>query len=250
MGVKVDSPYKPWEKLGIGDPGVLIYTMARVGTNTTRYTLEQMEIQVSTSHYSVQDEQEFGLDPYGYFDQIRVDREREWKIISLMRDPIARNISTFFWSIKKYYDRHPQTFDPRMIKAFTENYPFHDTPITWFERELIPFLDFNIYEHPFDREAGFTIYDTPYAQLLLLKTEQLTEVGAEAFSTLFEKPCDEIVHRSHGSKRFSGGAFRDFHDRAKFSKEYLDRMYDNDHVRYFYTEEEIEDFRKKWSKLS
>jgi len=206
-----------------------------------------MELQVSTSHYSVQDEQEFGLDPYGFFDQIRIDREREWKIISLMRDPIARNISTFFWSIQKYYNEHPQTFKPQMVTAFLENYPFHDTPITWFERELVPFLDFNIYEHPFDKAAGYTIYDTPYAQLLLLRTEQLTEIGSEAFAKFFDRPGVEVKHRSYGAKRFSGGAYKDFHEKAKFSKEYLDRMYDNDHVRYFYKEDEIQAFREQWS---
>ena len=110
--------------------------------------------------------------------------DRRWKIITLVRDPVARNLSQFFYSIGSYIpfidDRSQlQREDVHELKSiFLDNFPNHTLPIEWFDGELRAVFGYDILSKPFDHKAGYAIHD----HILALRVEDINRVGPSALS--------------------------------------------------------------------
>ena len=148
------------------------------------------------------------------------------KIITAVRDPVARNISAKF------------EFDRLNL---------HDEmPFTWFDDYILHYLDIDVYATPFNRKEGWKIYDD---RLLVIRTEDLTDKLAIALSDFLEVPASRFVvgHRGNGKEKF-GLEYEKYLAEAKFDKELLDWHYDTKYAKHFYYVRELKEFRKKWSK--
>jgi hypothetical protein len=155
-------------------------------------------------------------------------------VVSIVREPIARNISAFFWHIDKYYTGDAQRYTPTMAKAFVDNYQHHFA-LEWFNRELIPFLDFDVYKYPFDHEKGYSIYYPELAELMILRTEDLDRAASEAIEDFFGLADQVIGHENPTTLKPHGEAFLEFHERARFPREFVERMYSSKYAQHFYT---------------
>ena len=80
----------------------------------------------------------------------------------------------------------------------------------------------DIFAEPFDREKGFDICRDDF----------------------------KLVPANIAAEKDIADIYRSVQDNLKESDAYLDFCYkDNDRIRYFYTDEEIDAFDKKWRKL-
>jgi hypothetical protein len=57
-----------------------------------------------------------------------------------------------------------------------------------------------------------------------------------------------LKHKNDGSKKWYSDLYASFKERHYLNEEELRFYYDNDVVRHFYTDEQIEQFKSKWSK--
>jgi len=238
-------------KMCLANPTVLIYQMGRVGSNTIRTLVESWDQPVYHTHTIMCEEGEFGKPSPEFNLSMELHKqENPWKIISLVREPIARGLSAFFWQIKKYYSGNTQTYRAEMLKAFIEKYPQEHT-IRWFDKELIPFLDYDLYTTvPFDKEKGYMLYTTPLADLLILQTEMLNVKSKDALEEFFQRSLNhDVVEEGKSMGKPYGGAFQTFHEKVVFPKPFVDQLYSDKYVTHFYSERMIEEFKKKWFRL-
>ncbi len=92
----------------------------------------------------------------------RVIASKEWKIITLVRDPIARNISSFFEeNMMGLYDPHfyeryrqGQAQISDFIQTFFDKYP-HYLPLRWFDLEIKAVFNIDVFQDPFDFERQY-----------------------------------------------------------------------------------------------
>lgn len=178
-----------------------------------------------------------------------------WKVISLVRDPVARNISSFFHVLdfrvgfgfdERSASTPPDRLQEELVTAFRE-YDGHDEPLDFFDEELHAVLNWDVYEHEFDPGRGYGIYAAPGMDVLILRLEDLNRVAAKAFHEFLGLPDFRLVPSNRAEEKSYAAAYERFRREARFDDEYLDRMYGSRFARHFYSEQELLRFRNRWS---
>ena len=122
--------------------------------------------------------------------QLQLKRPR-WKVITLVREPVVRNISGFFESVEylipDFYGRleKGQLSLDELSHSFIHDYKFHDIPLHWFDIELKAALGIDVFASSFPIDKGFAMYESVKADLLLLRLESLSDCYDEAFRQFF-----------------------------------------------------------------
>lgn len=182
----------------------------------------------------------------------RGNRYRPWKLVTIFRDPVARNISEFFLSIEDYIpdfarlDHQGRLDHAQLLETFLEKFP-HEQRLGWVERELETVFDLDVYGQAFARQGGFQVIRAEGVDLLILKIEHLNQSFQAAFRDFLGIEVPELAHTHITEQDPTRAMYRDFVRGAVLPSSYLDRMYDTDFAGHFYTPEEIAAFRRKWS---
>ena len=179
----------------------------------------------------------------------------QWKIVSLVRDPIARNISAFFQTLnlefpefdyeKKIGSVKSETLVKELIPLFWEKFN-HDFPLTWFDTEMKSVFNVDVFASDFPEASGYKIYTQGKADLLLFKLETLEKCAPRAFNCFLGIKNFELLKANEAQEKKYYNVYRQFLDNITFPASYIDRMYKSKYVRHFYSEAEIETFRDKW----
>ncbi len=189
------------------------------------------------------------------YDKLRKMREsgKRCKVISLVRDPIAINLSGFFqqnrwWpdDLKALCNDGPSTECLDALRdRFTEWYP-HDTPLTWFDMEMEPVFGIDIYATPFPKAQGYQIIHGDFADLLLIKLEKLNECGDVAMGEFLGREPLPLVQANTAEDKWYSPLYAAFKQSAGLPTDYLDHMYTSRHATHFYTADELQAFRRRW----
>lgn len=181
---------------------------------------------------------------------------RPWKVISVVRDPVARNISAFFEAFPVYFSSDAAG-DPRMTKAGTQTLVTkfmdefgerrHRVPLDWFENHLEPVFGLDIYQQPFDKAAGYQIYRSNFCDLLLLRTEDMDDTLGAGIEALLGLSLPRIESHNVSTDKHYGNAFDSFGAALELPDSYLDQMYGSKYAEHFYTPDELARFRRRWS---
>jgi N-acetylglucosaminyldiphosphoundecaprenol N-acetyl-beta-D-mannosaminyltransferase len=185
---------------------------------------------------------------------VRIKKSRI-KIICLIRDPIARNISSFFENIDKFIPRLATSYDNKDInvldisKVFFEHFHEHDLPLIWFDTEMKKVFGIDIFSRCFPKESGYCIYREKNVEVLIVKTEYLDRdlIGALKEFLLIENVELRIANSAH--EKSYRHIYQDFISHADIPRSYIDKMYTSKLVSHFYTKDEIDEFRRKWLKI-
>jgi hypothetical protein len=183
--------------------------------------------------------------------------DRTWHVITLTRDPIARNLSAFFHAIEIWYPelkanhfRYGEEHFEIIKNSFLEKYP-HDIPATWFDLELNQVFDFDIYESEFPKSVGYKIYKSGNVNLLVIRLENLQNQLKLALEQFLEIKTDnlDLTNVNLASSREYYSLYRKFIEWVVFPSDFLDRIYDSRFALHFYSSEEILSFKRKWGDL-
>jgi hypothetical protein len=264
---------------------IVIHNMAKVGSKTIMNSLKVYDprLKVYQTHFLTpaglnHAEEKMEKLPGRVWDHIdecrKISREirsspesRQWKMISLVRDPVARDMSYFFHCLTFLYPEVESDFLTgrvglqHLIRLFQENLdessPLHfvQHPLKWFDLELKPLFGIDVFSEPFPKEQGYCIYKSQKAVLLVLRLESLEECVGEAFNEFLGIKDFRLVPfntaeqkiKIPGTKYYA--LYEDFKREIHLSPAYLDKMYSSKLVKHFYTEEEIESFRQRWRVL-
>ncbi len=174
------------------------------------------------------------------------------KVITLVRDPLATNLSGFFhnylWWPQELQDRsRPKSGDylQDLNQRFLQVYP-HDVPLTWFDMEMEPLFGIDVFATDFPKEEGYKIYHGPLADLLVLKLEKLRGCAKEAFAEFLHLDDFELVRANEAGDKWYADLYDDFKQHVSLPQSYADRLYQSPYMAHFYTEAETAAFREKW----
>lgn len=167
----------------------------------------------------------------------KINKREKVKIITLVRDPIARNVSSFFQPIKT------------QNREFSESRFFlqmnHFTPLYWFQNEIHKNLGINIFDYPFDKEKGYTLINHQNIEILVLKLEKLHS-NTQAIRDFINDPKFVLSHDNVGNEKWYAKEYQKFKNNFTPSKNYINMLYNSKYTKHFYTESEINEFIKKW----
>lgn len=177
----------------------------------------------------------------------------KWKVITLVRDPVARNISDFF-QVKDYWLSgfegglgSSQLIMDEIIKVFMEEY-HHDEALNWFDVELKQTLGIDVFAADFPKQLGYKIYRRGRMEVLVLKLEGLNQYAQKAFKEFLGIDDLQMIEANVSSQKDYHPAYKKFQEDIKLPGSYLDSMYESKYARHFYTEEEIRSFKTRWRK--
>ena len=182
----------------------------------------------------------------------------EWKIITIVRDPVARNISTFFQALPIYFpelhknqERDALSSDlrlPGLVSAFEERFEEHDTPLTWFETHLKPVFGIDVYQKPFPNNVGYQIIQHKNVGVLVMRLEDLERNARKGFKEFIGVKNFTIHPQNISESKPYADIYKKFKLFFKPSNDYLNRMYNSRYMRHFYSPNEILKFQKNWEK--
>jgi|SRR5699024_7377541 len=231
---------------------VFVYQMGKVGSQSIRESLKTQGITAPHKHrLTYKTYKEYDIDfmkrPI-YILWLRkllakvVSKKKNLKIITLVREPIQRNISEFFQHYNELNYKGIYKGDPQEV--FLSEFP-QDIPLNWFDDELKKVFGIDIYKYPFDREKGFTIISENNLDLLVIKLEELDNLEKQIgkFVGLKEFRLDTV---NRASKKPYGEFYKYFKRNLKFTENYIEEMYNSKYMTHFYTQEEINAFKEKW----
>ncbi|MCU1245806.1 MAG: hypothetical protein JWN02_1716 [Acidobacteria bacterium] len=172
---------------------------------------------------------------------------RSAKIVTLVRDPIARNLSSYF----EHLDEIWHTVDASRVvpmddlhRGFLERYP-HDESLTWFDEELLPVTSVHVYDHPFPA-AGHLRLEVGRLDLLILKSELPNETKRLALSAFLGTNLPFFSEANRTAEKSHGATYERFRRSLRLPPEYVDRMLDSRYCRHFYSADERKALRLKY----
>lgn len=169
-------------------------------------------------------------------------------IISMTRDPIARNISAFFMNFCKYtgvkVEDSKFSMD-ELRELFLKNWP-HDGPLDWFQHYMHGAFDIDVYATPFPA-VGYAQYEQGFVRLLVFRSELENEVKNKCVRDFLKMPQFKLEHKNTGAQMDYGDLYRAFKEQVRLPKAYVDRMCDSKYFKHFYSQDFIENVRKRWT---
>ncbi|PDO09565.1 MAG: hypothetical protein BLM47_11680 [Candidatus Reconcilbacillus cellulovorans] len=237
---------------------IMVYQMGKVGSRTIVDSLYQHGFESWHIHYLSKKFYKWleRREPITFLDavhQVANDRMDRIKVISLVRNPLERNVSSFFQNIERFHPdlvrgyRDGSVSIEEIIEVFFQRHGIedHDQPLTWWDRELKGMLNFNVFEEKFPKEEGYCIYHTREADILLIKLEKLNECAEEAFEKFLGIKYFRIKESNRGNKKSYYDIYQDFKNKIKFPIQYVNKYLEAREIRHFYTDEEIESMRRR-----
>lgn len=179
-------------------------------------------------------------------------QQHKSKVITLVRDPIATNLSGFFhnyrWWSKDLQDAARSRNGDHMQelnRCFLQDYP-HDVPLFWFDMEMKPLFGVDVFASEFPKEAGYKIYKGELVDVLLLKLEKLGDCAEDAIGEFLGLQDFQLVRANEARDKWYAELYREFKGKFVLPPSYADRLYNSRFMEQFYTAAEIETFRQKW----
>lgn len=177
-----------------------------------------------------------------------------YKVVSIIREPVARNISAFFQTIDlqipDFLERYHANLltSEQFLQIFLESFEDHEGILVWLDEELKAMLGVDVYAAPFPKTKGYQIYHGNRAGVLLIKMEMIGQCIQDAFKEFLGIENTTLPRVNVSSDKPYAKIYQDFTQSLVIPAFYLDRMYGSKYTQHFYSAEEICRFRSKWSK--
>lgn len=172
-------------------------------------------------------------------------------IITMVRDPLSQRVSDFFENMpqqipefEESYKQGRLTID--VIKGYFFQHPAFSSPDSnWFDHQLKPVFNIDVFETPFSKERGFQIYKNDTARILLVRTEDINRVIEEALYQ-FLGINTFVLRTKNRSNEKNYASLYELCKKMPLPRDYVEAVYSSRLCHHFYTEKEIERFKKHW----
>jgi hypothetical protein len=180
-----------------------------------------------------------------------IDRAGRAAIVTLVREPIARNISSYFEHLDAIWNMpnaHESVSLELLIEGFRNRYT-HEEPLTWFNDEMLPVTGIDVYEYPFPA-SGHVVVRRENVDLLIMKSELPDGTKAAALSQFLGMRGLALAPANRTLDKTKGLMYRQFLDALQLGDEYVERMLENRFARHFYTSAELDSLRRRYTTIT
>lgn len=233
---------------------VVIYQMGKVGSSSIEKALKDRGLHVLHIH-KITPSKVYFYD-LGIVDSLKLFRAtimfmfvniifklRPCKVITIVRDPMERNLSQMFHHLDLLIYSHNKTDSRKEESANTlfKNIFQNDINLEyaqgWMEYEFNPCIGFDYKQSDFNIVKGYGISSSKNKQVLMLKFEKLNSLesvigdfcGVENF---------KLASANRGGNKWYADLYKSFKSDITLNKDTFDLMYNNDFYKKFYSEEE------------
>lgn len=276
---------------GAVHPPLLIYQMGKVGSQTVEESLRALDMgmPIFHVHFLTDDLMDFYEEKRRKFFRSKQQNElsriwmyrylrkkirkgldhRKWRVVTLIRDPIARNISSFFETLQVesgqthglYHIsadiRSAYRFDitvkiddiSELIRLFIEKFD-HETPLIFFDQQIKSVLGIDIFSYEFPKSKGYMIYKEKQFELLLIRLENLIDCAEAAFREFLSIDGFVAKNTNVGNEKIYAPLYEKFKSTIILPSWYINDMYSSKFVQHFYSGEEIRKFKAKWERVA
>lgn len=178
-------------------------------------------------------------------DLVRKPSSEKWPIITLVREPVKRNVSAFFQALDRI---NPELYQrgikgnievDKLLDYFLNSFKQHSVPEIWFDRQLKNVFDVDVYSNPFPREKGYCIYESETAKVLLIRLENLEQCAGKAFNEFLGIQNFVLLTANIGENKAYKKMYKAFLAEAKLPDSYLKKIYNSKFTQHFYSKDEI-----------
>lgn len=242
---------------------ILIFQIGKVGSTSIlkSFPTTQHRLAVQLHHLS-EDSVESGIAFYNKHDlpiqsfiftsrsiyKWVVKRGYPYKVITLVREPISRNISAFFENFKVYMGTSYPEFigtNDKLITTFLDKFE-HDRILNWYQTDFLTATGVDIYEHQFDKDRGWSRIETHQVDILILKVELDDKFKEQAIAQFLDIPKFNLQSANIAKNKKYASDYQKFKANIVLPEEHIDQMLTSKYMKHFYTDEEINYVRNKW----
>ena len=226
---------------------VFVYQMGKVGSTSIYRSLKKAYSgAVFHGHYFDAFHSEFSLRQlHAWYIQ---QPARKIKLISLIREPVTRNISAFFQNFKRDTGMQIEKCRKSMHELrdmFLLNYP-HEIPWVWFDNNIKKNFGIDVYEHPFGAQ-GHLVIEHANVELLILRCDLPDSKKSELIGDFVGLPSFSIAN-SNVSAEKEYSQYMDAFKSIKLPLWYLHRLSATKYMKHFYRHE-IGQMIQQWTEV-
>jgi hypothetical protein len=256
-------------KLKLVPSPIFVYTPAKVGSMSIyRSLLSQYKGVVVKGHYFFQTFEE-GLNHGTPRTSVRSEQVEKWSsqiirlykyaikekkelnVITLIREPISRNISAFFSNFERdvgvpfAQSKFTTTQLKDIFLSCDTGGNYHFWILDWFDKNIKNILGIDVFAYPFPQN-GYAIYKKQNIRLLIMKLETPDDLKVEAIKEFLglKEFCLFKFHTA--DQQEYADAYKDFKTKIKLPADYVEKMTVSELVNHFYSEDEIQTMINKW----
>ena len=253
--------FQRWIRCINNSDSVLVYQPAKVGSLTIEKSLDEIHIPNVHLHYfnAAYNDNLTDDEVSRYFECYKdaIYKNERLKIITLVREPISRDLSHMFQDIEicgpcivlevegRYIDVCVEWISSKAYE-FNNNNRDYGYQFDWFDHELKAVFGVDIFEYPFDKEKGYSVIKQNNIEVLVMKLEKLNSLES-VIGDFVGAPHFKLVNANESSNKTYKYLYQNVREAIKVPREVVDLYYKgNPRMDYFYTEEEKAEFLKKW----
>lgn len=253
---------------------ILVYQMGKVGSSTVVRSLEAAGLPNPIHHVHCLSDAGIKADGQYYLNLgqriprnvrlaeiLRRKMENQgaianYKIITLVREQISRQISDFFENVGVYW---PHLLDERgrvkvdeAIKFLHDIFMNYDESAdyasTWFDREIKAMFGIDVFSYAFSHDRGFTIIREKNAHVLVMRLEDLDSCFANAMSEFLGVDLGIALLKGNvGKEKMYAKEYATVLKSIVLPESVCARIYSSKYARHFYTETMRNELVRKWS---
>jgi hypothetical protein len=183
-------------------------------------------------------------------------KDFRWKVITLVREPVARDVSDCFQNLESYHphliDRKGTAKKAKIIQLLENHFRAYDAnkdyTANWFDNELRSTFELDVYKYPFNFQDGFSLITANNIDLLVLRLENLDSTFNRAFNRFLDSNISFNMYRSNvgQNKRYSA-TYRYLLENLTLPYKICEKIYSSKYASHFYTQIERNNFISQWS---
>lgn len=226
--------------------------MGKVGSQSIFCSLKEINYRPMVHfHYLDQEER---VHPYTakFIKRQLSSKERKINIICPIREPVSRNISSYFHDYEAITGRSPADNNTSLEELIDQFYKINhnERGLIWFDDEFYRLLNINVYDYEFPKSQGFQHIVKGRFNILIYKLELPDEKKVQIISDFFNLKNFSIRRVNEGKQKKYRDIYNAFLTNFVVKDNYLDNMYNSKYAKHFYSTDEIDKFRAKWKKLA
>ncbi len=243
-----------------GENYYLVYSMGKVGSSTVytelirQFPVDAIQLHFLSDHW-LKEVLPTMHDAFGYHaglaDEYAAHRKQKpnqrLKIITMVREPVIRDISDVFENWKTFFSlEKAHELTSEMVLTRLRMHKFEYT-LNWFDNEFRNWTGIDIYNKPFDKEQGYSVWHFDAFDVLCIKLEKMDSVLTKGMLELGGPPLKQGSNANVATSKAIKDVYKDVSNKFRLSPEQENILLNSKYLNHFYTADEIMALKTRWS---